>query len=217
MKKVIRIIALLITIITLLSSCDLVPLKNSYLPEGYTGGFGIPYGSGEEYYWVETYEEATEAVKLLQSHGSSFNESVIFSYEGDLFDTKYCFVMNYKKSDRITFGDNPFDRKAEGVLVRSYLFFDDVKVDDLAYSYISNYKTYGFMLNHEYVDKYGTDNLMQNEYDYCWVEAGERYHIFNSNTDTPVFILNSLGTQKSELTNECVDAILDSLVFIGTE
>ena len=118
----------------------------NYFPEGYTGGFGIEPGNPSACYWVETYEECQAAIDLLKSHGSTFSETAIFTYEGYLFDTKYCFFIDRNKADYIPYGDNPFDRKAEEVKVVSYAFCEDVTIDELIYSYITLYVAKIFLL-----------------------------------------------------------------------
>ena len=95
-----RIISLILSAVILvstllLSSCGGIFRLRTVFPEGYTGGFmkHIDDGSGIEFYWVETYDELVEAMNLFRSHGSTFAESAIFTYEGDLFDTKYCICL----------------------------------------------------------------------------------------------------------------------------
>lgn len=144
MKKII----LLLIVISLLCSMGIIAqniwLENRYaLPDNYTGGIKRADNYGLEYedYWVETYDECMNAINKMQSHGSVIKESVIFKYEGDLFDVKYCFSFNRKTSEKIVFGNDPFDRYAE-VYVQAYAFFEDVKIDDLIYSYVNDYDCY---------------------------------------------------------------------------
>ena len=116
-----------------------------FYPEGYTAGFpedAKDSGAQLETWWVETYEECIAAIELLASHGSTFYERSFFAYEGDLFDTKYCFRISNDYAEPIKFGDNPFDRKADSVFVMSYAFFEDVTIDELNYSSLSSYLTF---------------------------------------------------------------------------
>ncbi len=117
-----------------------------FFPEGYTCGFHIQPGSPLEYWWVETYEECLLAIEQLKAHGSTFSDDVMFVYEGDSFDTKYCFSFSGEKNE-IKFGDNPFDRYVENVRIDSYAFFDDVTLEELNYSYVSRYEAYRFGTN----------------------------------------------------------------------
>jgi hypothetical protein len=116
---------------------------NGIFPEGYTGGiYDEPnYGLELEHYWVETYDEYANAVQKLISHNSKILESIIFSYEGELFDTKYCFTFDRKRSKKITFGEDPFDRYAK-VSIQAFAFFEDVEIEELVYSYVTEYDCY---------------------------------------------------------------------------
>lgn len=104
-------------------------------PDGYTGGLTNVLEFHEKYgvYWLETYEEVEEAVKLLKSHGSTIKTSIGFNYEKDLFDSKFCFV--YKKVDAEPYveGKNFFDRKIENGKFGWFGFFDDITIEELMY------------------------------------------------------------------------------------
>ena len=134
-----------------MSGCEILNENCYALPEGYTGGFASQtenFGAPVmEYYWVETYDECLSAIAKLESHGSKIDKSLIFSYEGDLFDTKYCFSFVREKSDKIVFGEDPFDRYTEKVSVKAWAFFKDVKIDDLIYSDVKNYDGCSFSGN----------------------------------------------------------------------
>ncbi len=217
-------VAILILISMLvLSSCDIYyrySIKNgphpkdTYFPEGYTGGFGISHGDTDAaYYWVETYEECVEAIELLKSHGSTFITSSIFSYEGDLFDTKYCFDIGRKHSDPIEYGENPFDRWAEEVYITSYAFYDDVTIDELIYSYCSRYNVYIFSSNPELNEIYDENpDVIYSEFiidsrpdfrsDWIYYDESQPY-LFNISyyTDNPI-------------PESGLDAILNSIVVV---
>ena len=157
MLKIISTILLLVLSTIAFSSCfswGKIPNKYpSLYPEGYTCGFGLQPGSPLEYWWVETYDECVEAIKLLRNNGSTFSDAKIFTYEGDLFDTKYCFVFSREK-DEIKFGDNPFDRYAEEVIIIVYAFFDDVSIDEINYSLVSQYHAYVYGAREIYKENY---------------------------------------------------------------
>lgn len=100
----------------------------NFYPNGYTAGFPSRINKNApriEFWWVETYEECQEAIELLKSHDSTFDKTAIFTYDGELFDTKYCFEISLENNLTvpIEFGDNPFDRRAGGVKITSYAFF----------------------------------------------------------------------------------------------
>ena len=141
MKKIIiktisAVLVLVLSILTL-SSCGFLLVGKKY-PEGYTGGLGVTYASQIEYCWVETYAEVLEAIDELESYGSTFRNSAFFSYEGELFDTKYCFIFAGKKHSIKK--DKKFsERWAEDIEIRSYGFFEDVSIPELEYSHIEDY------------------------------------------------------------------------------
>ncbi len=215
-------IAILILISMLvLSSCDIYyrySIKNgphpkdTYFPEGYTGGFGISHGDTDAaYYWVETYEECVEAIELLKSYGSTFITSSIFSYEGDLFDTKYCFSIGREHSDEIEYGENPFDRWAEDVYIRSYAFYDDVTIDELIYSYTSRYKCTKLFPTRLFRENYDMNSdIIAGELVYQM--DGDDYLISNAKTEYTFFIIGECGGEP--IPESHVEAIIDSIVIV---
>ena len=174
MKKLIAFVLLLSVL--MLSSCQYIPFlsedeksdeqskpqgdeivdgNHSYhylYPEGYTGGFDQSPGENAEFWWVETYEECLEAIELLKSHDSSFSIDFVLTYDGELFDTKYCFMFvgDGSKTDKIKWGDNPFDRHAENVTIRSFAFFEDVTIDEIMKSDITKYNACEFSVEAGY-------------------------------------------------------------------
>lgn len=200
-----------------LSSCGWIFSRKSIFPEGYTGGFGIPYGSGFEIYWVETYEEAVDAMNQLKSHGSTFYKTAIFSYEGDLFDTKYYFQFGHKK-DNVKYGDNPYDRWAEDVVVGSVAFFEDVTIDELVYSNIEDY-TYVTCATAHYFDevceRYPNISSLPLEYKF-YEEKHE--HILSYNGEIIVHFYGGIDSEGKQIPpEEGVEAIRNSIVFIGVD
>lgn len=211
-KTISAILSLTFFLAVLTGCVDLGTNRNSYLPEDYTGGFGIPFGSGIEYYWVETYEECVSAIELLKSHGSTFDKSVFFAYEGELFDTKFCFIMDRRNSDRIAFGDNPYDRKSVGVSIESCAFFEDVEIDELVYSYISHYNAYAFYMNHDNADEI-TEGMLSSEQLRCEFNSiTSKYEIYSG--DNMLFGITYLGQENAELSDDCINAIIGSLKIV---
>ena len=123
-------------------------------PEGYTGGYGIQPGAMIEYWWVETYEECVAAVNKLKSHGSTFANDNILTYDDFLFDAKYCFVIigDGIYGDEIKPGDDPFDRWAENVRIDCFAFFEEVSIDELIFSHVGRYDAYLFSSQSKYDD-----------------------------------------------------------------
>ena len=190
-------------------------------------------GSGAEYYWVETYDEALEAVELLKSHGSTFEESLIFSYDGDLFDTKYCFYMNYFTSDRIDWGENPFDRKSENVRVTSVAFFEEISIDDLVKGRVSWYDAYELKYNYDLKDYSDIDykslsgewdvkerkvnitvdeHSLEVKYDVYYIKN----YILTVDDGKTISIEQERSDFQEVISDECIDAIVNSItVFNG--
>ena len=81
MKKVISLCLLIAMLCSVLlsSSCDGITEDEytGFYPKGYTGGFSREPGATTEFWWVETYEECIEAIKLLKSHGSTFTDDAL--------------------------------------------------------------------------------------------------------------------------------------------
>ncbi len=192
--------------------------SENYFPDGYTGGMGIPSGSDVEYYWVETYEECVEAIELLKSHGSTFEQWPIFTYNGELFDTKYCFKMNGARSDEIQYGENPFDRKSEGVRVQSIVFMEEVTIDELVYENIAFYDAY--ILFTPGISDVGTldEYPKADGFTYEWVADDSTdffsgaYHIYINGK--LALSLSPVYRGGHELSDEILKAILDSVIVI---
>lgn len=204
----------------LLSSCDYHGSDN-YFPEGYTGGFHIDRGSGAAYYWVETYEECQAAIELLKSHGSRFGQTLIFTYEGELFDTKYCFSINRKRADKIKYGEDPFDRYADGVYVFSYAFYDDVTIDELIYSYVGWHNAYTVDIHYGYFpDAYAnnpnilSEKLERSDYDhgYSFYADGIKGELFTIYDENP--LATSDENYVPVINDAGIKVILDSLIVV---
>ena len=216
MKRIVSAILVICTLLLCLTSCGPV-FRSSIYPEGYIGGVGISYGSGTQLYWVETYEEALECIELLKSHGSTILESLLYSYEGDLFDTKYLFRFCGKK-DAAKYGDNLCDRYAENVSVETYGFFEDVDIKDFEYTYISNFDVLYFEPNIDFYRAYNSDEDIDRElFTYESYNSTEIYSFVMYGKTAFAKIYREKNNEQTKLDEECINAILDSLVFIGTE
>ena len=194
----------------------------NFYPKGYTAGFPRSINKPApriEFWWVETYEECLEAMELLESHGSTFAKTAIFTHDGELFDTKYCFeiCLNHRGTEEIEFGDNPFDRRATGVEVTSFAFFDDVTIDEINHSYVYDYEVYSLNpLTHiiEFIEQppvFGGE-----DFSYIWDDDSHRLTIYHS--DKKIFHIGSFGYgEDPEKAVECLHAVFDTMVFIGFE
>ena len=184
-------------------------------PEGYIGGLGVRHGYATEYWWVETYDEMIAAVELLKSHGSTFEDFPMFVYEGDLFDTKYCFAITTEanQADEITLDDNPFDRRAENVRISSYAFFDEVSIEELNYSDLRQYDAY-CIREHNKVEFSKDDDEMKSfdQWSIKWDEEDLCYKIYESNKVK--FVIESVSfARKIKKESECVEKILKYLMY----
>lgn len=149
-------LSVLLCLILLLSaaSCELVDKVKEFFaydsinynpdhPPGYTGGFSWPgkrYRS-TEIHWVETYEEAEFIIDRLRENGTKLYRSMISSYENDVVDAKYCFLVFMDKNDEKP-GKNQawYDTKRSSVAVDYYGFLDKISIDELEYSYYERYR-----------------------------------------------------------------------------
>ncbi len=225
---------LILASIFLLSSCNSFNKTNNdsdiingnhpdwdFYPEGYTGGFRHQPGCDVEYWWVETYEECVAAIEMLKSHGSTFAESVIFTYEGDLFDTKYCFEIPHydNRTEEIEFGDNPFERRGGDVLVCSYAFFEDVTIEEINYSYVSRYRS--CLPNVSGKRKITVPDLtpIQLRYELVYFQQMGGYSFdgwYSVGENEQRFNLGDYGyDEDEEKAFQCIEAVCNSIVLIG--
>ena len=217
MKKTVKLIsALLVLVLSImaLSSCGLYFSFSGYPPKGYTGGFGISPGERVEYHWVETYEEVQAAIELLSSHGSTFYKSAFFNYDGELFDTKYCFEFAGDK-EPVKKGGNPFDRKAEQVFIRAYGFLEDVTIEELEYSYVRSYDVIYLRPDHYFYEYFNTaDGVNTDSFTYEWVNDHGGVLVFKDNR----FVFKIYREKRNEyikLSDEYMESVLNSMVFVG--
>ena len=195
-------------------------------PKGYTGGFTHQPGANIEYWWVETHEECLEAIELLKSHGSTFADEMVLTYDGELFDAKYCFVIAGigAGTEVIKWGDNPFDRYAKNVRIESYAFFDNVTIDEINHSYVNRFNSYFFVASTTYSDlnnDVSLDNVKISE----WTQKGnensykEGYYKFYKKAylnDQEIIYISPCYDVKDEMqyelnmNDECINAIIFS-------
>ena len=230
-SKLTAVFLVVVLTVMALSSCGLLYRTRFFkYPDGYTGGFGYNHPmESTEYAWVETYEEVEEAIALLSSHGSNFYKSAFFNYEGDLFDTKYCFKFLGEK-DNVKYGDNPFDRYAEKVYIYSYAFFENVTIEELVFSYLIDYDTLYFYPHANFFNHYSTDNtlkkLSDNNIKCTYRKGTEHSSIYSEDIHSYdngcLFQMHrkkwSTELQKSvyyEISDESLNAILNSIIVFG--
>lgn len=238
MKKSEKVIAaiLVISSLLLLSSCnsgnqeykddsDLCHhTASDFYPEGYTCGFPSlmrQHGGDSEIWWVETYAECVAAIELLKANGSTFKESAIFSYDGELFDTKYCFKIyrGNRFTEEIKFGDNPFDRKALNVKVTAYAFFEEVTIDEINYGDVKDYGAHG--IEHCYLDTIKNDPMVTPDdfsieyYDYTEKHLGKGLYVWDYVKSRMFLHTSTFGYENDPVkAKACIYEIMNSLVFV---
>ena len=184
-------------------------------------GWGFPNdGQPYDYYWFETYDECVEAIKLLKSHGSTFlGNRMLTSYEGDLFDMKYC--IKIREDSVKSKGGQAFAWEVENVSILCYAFFKkDVKIDDITYSVCveSDFNAYSIFPSIEYASNhdFNYENLTPDLLEYRTFEEGKNqcyeYRLKEDNTKAlTIYTSTYVHNYNGAITDECVQAIIDSI------
>lgn len=232
MKKIISLILFSVILVSVmfLNSCsyleeletifDLGHYPKNIFPEGYTGGFGIQPGSSGEYYWVETTEELIEAINLLKSHGSTFYSDDLYVYEGDMFDIKYCFVFggSYKyDKEKVEYGENPYDRWATNVFIRSYAFFDGATIEEISYSYVGRFDSCALSFKSEYSELAIEDIISDLEFSGWQKSEDINRHSLSvkyEGKEIAVFTTDFSGDKERSMTDDCIIDYLTNGRFI---
>ena len=158
------------------------------------------------------------AINILKSHGSTFDEGVIVNCEEDEFDVKYVLVLNAHKSDKIIrYGDDPFNRCVKDAYVTNLIFFEEVTVEELAYSHILAYDCYRLFRFYDYDSIIEAKNTPDNiEYRFLSKDYGISYDLIIDGKAFGGF--SSFKTEHddyTELTEVHFKKVLDSIEFIG--
>lgn len=216
--KIIKAVStVLITVILMmaLSGCGYDIFGGRTIAEGYTGGFGIPYASNQEYWWVETYEECIAGINQLKSHGSTFvrDYEILPVYEGEFFDVKYYFTMDGDFADKhVKYGGNPFDRKVEGVKISAAIFLEDVEIDELVFSRMKNYQAFCYEPNYDYLTE--ENKSVSWEALECEFDNRSYFHIYQyrlSREEGFVFKMLAYHLKQEQSANEPSDEIIEAL------
>lgn len=219
--KSISTLTALVLMMLILSSCGAPIIGN-------TGGFNNG-GRPIRYYWVETYEECIEAIERMEVYDSTFYETMLVSYEGDLFDMKYCIrvwkddikeVMHPYSIFSFKFGARSFDWRAEKVAIMCFAFLEDVTIDEILSSTNSknrsnvwNFKAYQIIPNTDYAKNNNCnyegitiDSLNLTE------EGNNHYAIYNYTLNsTSVLQIKFNSTKNEALGDNEINAILNSI------
>ena len=224
-NQIIKMISL--SLICVLFSTVLVSCGGLFEDREYTGGFKNGGGKrvGFEFCWLETYDECVDAIERLKSHGSTFTDySTIISDDCELYDMKYCIIIDKSKvaeaenKSIISFKKHEgFDRKIADVEVFCYAFFEDVKIDDLIYSYIDDYKAYCITFDEEYAKEHGFnyEELTVDSLDCTKEEHPEAsvviYRYTSKEDNTKVFSVTPTDPEHEKPSDEMLQAIIDSI------
>lgn len=216
MKRIVSIIltVILLSSTMLLSSCGGLELsgKHRYF------GFADP-NTSNEYLWFESYSECVEKVESLYTKDSSFYETMLVSYEGDLFDMKYCIAINESKADSEA-GPfvSVFDRKTEDVGVLCFAFFEDVSLKDIKYAKVSSFNCYRIIVGMEYAKN--------NDFDYEGLTVdtleckeitddpyfnGTIYEYRLKDSGDLVLRIEPTNSKCGRLSNDAINEIVDSI------
>ena len=141
LKSIIVSLVLLISIVLSFASCGLIYESNKR-PAGYTGGFPNEphFYSNLEIHWVETYEEAMEAIEHLEAYDNRIYKNFISSYENDVVDAKYCFWLYTENTQRRKKGQQWYDHEYSRVSVSYFGFLDKVTIEEIEYSVVYVHK-----------------------------------------------------------------------------
>ena len=194
---------------------------------GHTGGFtGEPLTY--EYRWLETYDECVEAIDRMKVHGSTFYETMLVSYEGDLFDMKYCIkvkdsdikeVMHPYEIFSFKFGARNFDWRAENVEIMCFAFFEDVTIDEILsstnrknQSKVWNFKAYKIIPNADYAknNNFSYEGITINSLEF--LEEREYYTVYNYTLDNTSVLKIKFNSNRNEALGDSeLQAILGSI------
>ena len=232
MKKLLVAFLVIILIVSILVVGGISVLKhvlanNPYaIPEGYTGGFKRYKGDiNYTYYWVETYDECVAAIEKLESHGSKIKKSLILSEECEGMDVKYHFQFRNSKTHPIVFGEDPFDRYSGDVLVYSYVFFEDVEIEELVYSYVADYATgeiyyvngvYDYNKIHKEFPDFTSDDFEVEIDKSEFYDGRVSFNGFVSYKDYQIYQFYG-EPAVFDVSDEDIDAVLRSVVVVGNQ
>ena len=167
-----------------------------------------------EYWWEETYSGCVDAIESLKSYDSTFKKTALVSYEGDLFDMKYCIFINKQNADKQAglFVDR-FERRIENVEIMCFAFFEDVSIDTLEHSYLEDYKAYQIIVGIEYLieHNFNYDTLTMDSLE-CIEHIEHRQLIYEYRlNDDVVLYVKTFRFNDEQLSDEIVQAIIDSI------
>ena len=89
--------------------------------------------------WFETYDELIEAFELMRANGTEIPRMPYFDCEEYGMDVKFRIEFPRSADDKLQEGQNFFDRRLDNLNLYVYVFFEDVTIEELEYSYFNRY------------------------------------------------------------------------------
>ena len=223
MKKIIAILLLISIVVVSLSSCNKdEPFSGEadLLPKGYTGGIWGSREGGSQIYWVESYNKAIENVRILTKHNSTFVDTATITYEGDLFDVKYGFDMKKDKTEfPIKLGEeSPYERQVYDVEIITYLFFEDVTIEEFVYHDRIFYEIFEFGATTKFQIKLADGEIPIENLTCEWDEQKKTYFIYIGEIEA--FYLRACGGTSMDVkvvSDEVIQEIISSIVYVGLD
>ena len=213
MKKTVSILLILLLFVStmFLSSCGGLGIGKQY-----TAGFSDPVHF-HEYWWLESYDECIDGIESLASCGSSFGQTILLSDDTDLYDMKYCIFTDRRYADKeVGIFVDRFDRKVENVKIMCFAFFEDVEIDELKYSYISDYKAYQIIVDLAYAIKcdFDFDELTMDSLECTVVEKPSfdiAYEYRLKENGTLVLCVEPSHVKNEQISDEALRSIINSI------
>ena len=103
------------------------------------------------------------------------------------------------------------------VRIRSFGFFDDVSIEEIDYSYVSNYDVLYFSTTADFYRYYETDTVIDsNTFEVSeWSDAIDDEILIGSGDDLWFRIYRHHASEYKEVSDEHINAVLDSIVTLG--
>ena len=132
----------------------------------------------------------------------------------NLFDTKFCISINERSSKRIKYGENPFDRRAKVVSVHAYAFYEDVTIDELNYSYTSNYSCYALYATEDFYNLYKSEGCFSSDMMGGIDFSGEDVIVYGKDSKTVLLKIRTTKMIPEKIPQSGAVEILNSIAMI---
>ena len=143
----------------------------------------------------------------MKANDSTFLEDTVLTYDGETFDTKYCFMFQGDQK-KIAYGENPYDRKAT-VSISVYVFFEEVSIEEINYSLVKDYDAYSFKISELYKQSVNELTIEGLQYEDWKVEYNRYVRKIHFDKKTILTIESSFFGEKEILfSDEIISTIL---------